>query len=146
MEASNTGLPGQPDPTAASVTPQIPHVETPPQTPDEILALAKEFAEYRKEVAALREELAASRKPRPQLAVKETENDRLTARLEAIAQHEFYCPGCGKLVHYQQQCIGTATAPHPAIEVVSTSELSGDPAHHTAAPDAAPEAVVKIAA
>lgn len=47
----------------------------------------------------------------------------------------FYCPGCGRRWNYPTACQGTGTAPHPAIEVVSTDELkSDDPADHTAAP------------
>lgn len=46
----------------------------------------------------------------------------------------YYCPGCGKRYNYQRECTGRGEAPHPAIDVVSTDELHGDPAHHTPAP------------
>lgn len=47
----------------------------------------------------------------------------------------FYCPGCGRRFNYPTACVGQSlAAPHPEIEVVSTDELSGDPANHTPAP------------
>lgn len=47
----------------------------------------------------------------------------------------FYCPGCGQQYHVERECIGRAEAPHQPILVVSTDELSGDPANHTPAPN-----------
>lgn len=49
----------------------------------------------------------------------------------------FYCPGCGRGLKYEGECYGTNEAPHPAIQTVSTDELTGDPAKHTPAPDSA---------
>lgn len=50
-------------------------------------------------------------------------------------EQDYYCPGCGKRSGYQRECVGTPTAPHPAIEVVSTSELyTGSVEDHTPAP------------
>ena len=46
----------------------------------------------------------------------------------------FYCPGCGRQYTYQRECTGRPEAPHQPIEVVSTDELSGDPANLTPAP------------
>lgn len=48
---------------------------------------------------------------------------------------EYYCPGCGRRSDYRRECTGKAEAPHPPIEVVPTSELSGPGEGHTAAPD-----------
>lgn len=48
----------------------------------------------------------------------------------------FYCPGCGRRWKFMTECRGmNLAAPHPPIEVVSTDELTGDPEHHTPAPD-----------
>lgn len=52
----------------------------------------------------------------------------------ATEEAPFYCPGCGRRFNYRTECEGKPVAPHPAIEVVSTEELSGDPANHTPAP------------
>lgn len=46
----------------------------------------------------------------------------------------FYCPGCGRGLKYEGECTGTPTAPHAAIQTVSTDELSGAPENHTPAP------------
>jgi hypothetical protein len=131
--AADTGIGG----------PQVPKVDHAPQTPEDVQALAQEFAQYRKEMSELREELRKSRlSPKFLTAVPETEEDRQKARLADIANHEFYCPGCGSLYDYPQKCNGaTPATPHPPIEVVSTQELAGDPEGHTAAPDAAPAGV-----
>lgn len=53
---------------------------------------------------------------------------------EPLEEAAFYCPGCGRRSDYQKECRGSDVAPHPPIEVVSTDELSGDPANHTPAP------------
>lgn len=48
--------------------------------------------------------------------------------------HPFYCPGCGRGQRIEGMCNGSAEAPHPPIQTVSTDELSGDPDDHTPAP------------
>lgn len=135
MEASDTSQ-QQPDPTApADPGVQVPKLDHNPETPEEVSQLAAAFAEYRSEVAALRKELAAHRPRTVQVAASlETEAQRRDARLTAIAEHSHYCPGCGTLGHYPQKCTGPVASPHPALEMVPTEELSGDPANHTAAP------------
>lgn len=109
------------------------------KTVNELLTeLVSNQAEQRAEVAALRNELAKSREPRhaPSSQVRSAE-DLLADRMLEVEQHDFYCPGCGKLVDYQRECQGTGAAPHPPIEVVSTDEIkSGDEMQHTAAPSA----------
>lgn len=52
-----------------------------------------------------------------------------------LEEKEFYCPGCGRRYSYMRECTGTFEAPHPPIELVPTSELKGNPADLTAAPD-----------
>lgn len=47
---------------------------------------------------------------------------------------EYYCPGCGRRFSFMTECRGRDEAPHPAILVVNTDELDGDPEDHTAAP------------
>lgn len=113
-----------------------PKVDHPPETMEEVAALAEALKSYRAEIALLRQEIAASR-PRVQqvTATLETPEQRLEARLAAIAEASHYCPGCGALGKYPQKCEGTKTGPHKAIEMVSTEELSGDPALHTRAPN-----------
>ena len=91
----------------------------------------------RDEIAAARAEVAASRVQPGPTATALSPEDLLAARMSDIQAHKFYCPGCGKLVDYQQQCRGRDEAPHPPIEVVSTDELlAGDPSKHTPAPAA----------
>lgn len=99
----------------------------------ELLAAQKE---HRAEVQQLRDELAASKVPAPQVNVQALNAEELaTKRAAEIAAYPFYCPGCGRLYDYQRQCTGSGEAPHPAIEVVATDELtSGDPTTHTPAP------------
>ncbi len=116
--------------------PTVPHVDEAPQTFADAEALGRAFAEFRAEVAQLRKELAASRQPQKfQAAVTETLVERTNRRVLEIANHSHYCPGCGRLYNYPQQCRGSVEAPHLPNEVVSTSELAGDPALHTAAPN-----------
>lgn len=116
--------------------PQVPHLDHTPETPEEVQALATAFAEFRKEVAQLRNELQAARQPqRFQAAVTETLEQRTARRLQEVAQHSHYCPACGLLYDYPQKCAGPVAAPHIPHEVVTTDELSGDPASHTAAPN-----------
>lgn len=120
-----------------------PEVDHPPVTREDVEDLAKAFMEFRKEIADLRNELAAVRKrPQTQVAHAETLEDRTNARLAEIAQHEFYCPGCGILGDYPQKCRGTDERPHKALEMVKTDELGGDPAQHTAAPSTMQEDAV----
>ncbi len=91
----------------------------------------------RAEIARMRDEIAASHaQARPQLTVDvPTAEERHAARMAEVAKFSHYCPGCGKLYNYPRECEGSPVAPHQPIEVVSTDELSGDPANHTAAPD-----------
>lgn len=48
---------------------------------------------------------------------------------------KYYCPGCGARSDTAGECTGSAEGPHPGIAYVSTKELDGDPAKHTAAPN-----------
>ncbi len=93
-------------------------------------------AEHRAEVAALRDEIAKQRTtPAAVSQNAPSAEEALAARMAEIENHPFYCPGCGRLYNYQRECVGTGTAPHPPIDVVSTDELkSGDESKHTAAP------------
>jgi hypothetical protein len=119
---------------AAGGMPRIPEIDHAPETPEEVADLAKMFAAFRKEVADLRAALDRQKPRQASAAVTETLEDRTNARLEQIAQHSHYCPGCGQLYDYPQKCKGFDESPHKPIEVVSTDELGGDPADHTAAP------------
>lgn len=105
---------------------------------DLLREIVRQQEEHRAEVAKLREELDARKAPAPtgfSATVKSAE-ELFKERLEEVAHHSHYCPGCGKLVDYPQQCVGTPQAPHPPIEVVETGELQGeDPSAHTAAPN-----------
>jgi hypothetical protein len=117
--------------------PEVPVIDSPPVTRDDVLAIGRMFAEFRSQIADMQAEI---KKNAPRVfhnAVDDlqTAEDRLAARLEEISKHDFYCPGCGKLVDYLQACIGSPTAPHPPIEVVSTDELKGDESGHTPAPN-----------
>jgi len=115
--------------------PEVPHVD-PPATAEDVAALHELLKEYRAEVAKFRQEAQDARQaPREVVAIVETLEDRTNARLEAIANASHYCPGCGKLGNYPQKCEGTREGPHLPIEMVSTEELAGDPANHTAAPN-----------
>lgn len=127
--------------------PEVPKVEHAPETLEEVQALAKAFAEYRSEVAALRNELAAHRRRQPVAQVdQETVEQRTNKRLALIAEHSHYCIGCGALGKYPQKCEGPAGQPHPPLEMVSTEELAGDPANHTAAPSTDPDFPDELAA
>lgn len=123
------------DPEQVHTTvPKVPTVDKVPETPEEVQALADAFALFRGEVAAMRKELAAARSPQKFLtAVTETIEDRTKARMQEIMKHSHYCPECGLLYDYLQQCKGKAEGGHLPAEVVSTNELAGDPALHTAA-------------
>jgi len=142
-------LPGQgPVPDVVDLpTVKVPTLDHEPTTREDASEIGRMFADFRAEVAALREEIAKQRPRVAQPNVRETEQDRRAIRMQDIAEHEYYCPACGNLVHYQQQCTGAPGAlPHPPVEVVSTQELAGDPAKHTPAPASAPESVVVIPA
>lgn len=55
--------------------------------------------------------------------------------IQARKDASYYCPGCGKTYEDENaECTGTDEAPHKALKVVPTSELSGDPEKQTAAP------------
>lgn len=71
------------------------------------------------------------RKARKASAAVATEDTEATEKSD---DSPFYCPGCGRRFEYRRPCTGTATAPHPEIEVVSTDELSGPEDKHTPAP------------
>lgn len=121
---------------ASETTPTV--EETPEVDTNALLQqIIEQQQAHRAEVAELREELAASRKPQSGVPIRQqTEEELIAARMEAINDHSHYCPGCGKLASYPQQCTGTAEAPHQPIEVISTDELKeGDASKHTAAPD-----------
>lgn len=132
-------------------SPKVPHVKN-PTTPDDVASLAALMKEFRAEVAQFRQEQAAQaellakiNRPRNTAKVEETEADRAAVRLADISEHEWYCPGCGRLADYQQRCNGEdSTYGHPAIEMVRTEELGGDPAHHTPAPAAKPDSVIVV--
>lgn len=132
----------------APVMPQVPKLDHNPETPDEVSKLAGMFAEFRKEVHALRAELRQRAGQQVQIAgPTETIEDRTNRRLELIAQNSHYCPGCGELGTYPQKCTGPKGGhPHPAIEMVSTDELGGDPQDHTAAPATDPDGYPALAA
>lgn len=74
-------------------------------------------------------------KPRPKPADRNLKRETDTEPKQKRDDDPFYCPGCGKRFKFLAECHGqTPAAPHPAILVVSTDELDGDPANHTAAP------------
>ena len=104
-----------------------------PTTEELLQQILNEQRAHRQEIATLK---ANQSTPAPPAAAAAYSAEELAQqRAEQIANHDFYCPGCGKLVNYQQQCHGTAEQPHPPIEVVSTDELRGDdPSQHTPAP------------
>lgn len=111
---------------------------TEPATTDDLLRqIIDEQRQHRAEVADLRQQIDSQRTaPTGPAATVQSPEELQQARLEEVGNHSHYCPGCGKLVDYPQQCTGTATAPHPPIEVVSTDELKGDDTSaHTAAPN-----------
>ena len=104
---------------------------------DLLSSIAKEQASHRAEVAALREELNNQKQPATTTvapsATEQSPEALAEARANEVSEHDYYCPGCGKLVDYRQQCQGTPEKPHPPIEVVSTDELKqDDPSKHTA--------------
>lgn len=120
--------------------------DTPPEpTTNELLQqLIADRAQDRASLAEMRAELNAANdratKARlPVSSVRHTAEELEEMRAEEIAQHAFYCPGCGALYDRERECRGRGEAPHPAIDVVSTDELKGDdPSKHTAAPGVYP--------
>lgn len=134
MEASDTTP--TPDPQA----PQVPKIDGDLTDSEKLTKLLNDQATYRQEVALLRQELADRAGP---VATRQvdipSEEERLAARMEAISNAAYYCPGCGRLSDYPRECVGPDTArPHAPIVVVSTDELrAGDPSQHTPAPAAA---------
>ena len=111
-----------------------------PQTTEQLLQqLLDEQREHRAEVAALRDEVNKSRTnpvPRPAPSVALSAEELQQQRADEIAEHDFYCPGCGRLFDRERECQGRPEAPHAPIEVVSTDELKGDDtSKHTVAPD-----------
>jgi hypothetical protein len=118
--------------------PETNEQESQPQSTDDLLrAVLQEQQAHRAEVAQLREELAKQKTPVQQSVSSRpaTAEELYEQRMADINEHEFYCPGCGKLGDYPQKCTGRGEAPHPPIEMVSTDELKGDdPSKHTAAP------------
>jgi hypothetical protein len=108
-----------------------------PSTDDMLREILAEQQAHRAEVAELRAQIDAQKTPPPPPSASvQSADDLAAARLAEINQHDYYCPGCGKLVDYRQQCLGlSGDKPHPPIEVVSTDELkSGDTSQHTPAP------------
>lgn len=85
--------------------------------------------EYRNEISALRTEVAkARRQPIPTSTVQALSAEQLLAnRMTEIEKYPYYCPACGKLHKYPGMCTGSAAAPHPPVEVVSTDELKDPP-------------------
>lgn len=146
-EQERTGIPASDE--ARQAGPQVPKVDHAPTNADEATELGKMFAEYRAEVAALRQELAAHR-PRVVTvgAAQESVQDRLDARLAAIAKNSHYCPACGTLSKYPRICVGPDTLhpSHKPLEMVTTDELGGDPAKHTRAPSTDPDKPDLVAA
>lgn len=114
--------------------------EQPQSTGDPVLDalndIRREQAAHREEVASLRAQLNAAKTPAPVAsATAQTPEELLQARMDEVNQHDYYCPGCGKLYDYRRECTGSGVAPHPPIDVVSTDELkAGDPSKHTPAP------------
>lgn len=121
------------DPMGATTT-----EEAPATTDDLLRQIAQAQEDQRNEVAALRAQIDAQRPSAPTglSGTVKSQEELLAERYDQLSSHSHYCPGCGKLVDYQQQCTGTATAPHQPIEVVSTDEVGheSDPANHTPAP------------
>lgn len=115
-------------------------------TTEELLQqLLEEQKKHREDVAALRAEVAQSRAPvRNAAEVTALSQEELHAlRMAEVAEHSHYCPACGKLADYPQQCVGRAEAPHGPTEVVPTTELTeGDSSHHTPAPHVTGEGVL----
>lgn len=137
-----------PDPPGPDVNiPQVPHVDHVPTSDDEVKALSGMLANFRKEIAGLRQELRQRSGHNAVFAgPTETVEERTNRRLEQIAQHSHYCPGCGELYNYAQQCSGPAGGQqHPPLEVVSTEELGGDPESFTKAPATDPNQLPVLA-
>ena len=110
-----------------------------PATTEELLTQLLEAQEAnRKELAAMRAEIDSRQPPRPSGAplTQLSPEEALSARMDTLNQHDWYCPGCGAVFHYQRECTGRGEAPHAPIDVVSTKEVTeGEPSDHTPAPN-----------
>lgn len=121
----------------APVTPTEPVATEAPATTDDILrAILAEQQQYRQQISDLQVQMNATKLPAPvALANAPSPEEAFKTRMLEVAQHDYYCPGCGRLYDYRQKCVGTGDQPHQPTEVVSTDELkSGDTSKHTAAP------------
>lgn len=100
-----------------------------PKTTEELLQeILEQQQEHRAEVAALREELDAAKQAPPVGPPATNDPEALRqARLDHLAAHDYYCPGCGATGDYPQKCSGKGEAPHPPIEMVSTDEVKNAP-------------------
>lgn len=110
----------------AEETPQPATPTAPVDSTDDLLRqILAEQQQHRADVADLQAQLAASKQPAPPVApaVALSPEEAQAARLEEMAQHPYYCPGCGALYDYRRPCTGKSESPHPSIEVVSTDEL-----------------------
>lgn len=118
--------------------------ENPPEDQsvgDMLRQLLADREQDRADLASLRQEIAKQRAPLPPppSSVVRSPEELAEARQREIAEHKFYCPGCGALYNRERECTGRGEAPHAAIEVVSTDELKGDdPSKHTPAPSVTP--------
>lgn len=121
---------------AAPVTPTEPEAQAPATTDDILRAILAEQQQYRQQISELQTQINATKTPAPvALANAPSPEEALKTRMLDVSQHDYYCPACGALYDYRQQCNGTGDQPHSATEVVSTDELkSGDATKHTAAP------------
>lgn len=115
-----------------------------PQTTEQLLQrILDEQKAHRDEVAQLRQQIAEQKATnpvqRPPSSVALSAEELAQQRANEIAEHDYYCPGCGRLFDYQRECTGRPEAPHAPIEVISTDELKGeDTSKHTAAPGVNP--------
>ena len=115
--------------------------QQPETVEDQLRQLLAGQEEYRKEVAALRSDIAQSRAnvaAPPQSANAPSPEEAAATRMAQVEQFPYYCHVCGRLYKRETECRGTAVAPHPPVEVVSTDELKqGDTSLHTPAPSTA---------
>lgn len=142
MEASDQTSEQEATQLGAEAPPAGADVSAPPEpsaeqsTNDLLRQIIEEQQQHRAEVADLRKQIEAGRQVMPApSATPLSPEERLAERMNDIAQHPYYCPGCGLLYDYPQRCTGKPESPHQPIEVVSTDELkTGDPKQHTVAP------------